>query len=153
MKTSIALGLTLATSLAAILVPTGSVFAVTVTSATACQHWNSGEAQFPIYFADGIRNTNGIRNVICPLTVNHTAGAVTGKVFVQYKSTVATTCTLYSYNWNDVFLGSRVVALPAKPLGGGILTGTVPANPFSSHSLLCRLPANTVKIVGIESYF
>jgi hypothetical protein len=154
MKTSIALGLTLAASLAGVLAPSSNALAMpAVHSGSICQHWNPGEANFPIYYTDGIKNSSTTaKYVICPLVVEHTPGKTQGSVYVQVNTPVAFSCTLYSWNWNDTFLGSKAgVTSPASKL---LFLGPVPANTFSSHSVLCRLPANyTGKIVGIEANF
>lgn len=154
MKKSIVLGLTLAAALAGVLVPSSNVLAgPAVHSGSICQHWNPGEANFPIYYADGIKNSSTTaKYVICPLVVTHTAGQTTGSVYVQVNTPVAFSCTLYSYSWFDTFLGSKSGNTSAA--SKLLFLGTVPANTFSSHSVLCRLPASyTGKIVGIEANF
>lgn len=154
MKTSITLGLTLAATLAAVLVPSSNVLAApAIHNASICQHWNPGEANFPIYYADGIKNSStSAKTVVCPLAVTHTSGQSTGYVYVDHNNTVGFYCTLYSYSYSDTYLGSKTVWMP--PTTKYTYIGTVPANTYSNHSVVCTLPASYGgKVVAIESNF
>lgn len=152
MKSTIALGLTLAASLAGVLAPSSNVMAApTMHHGSVCHNYDIGQANFFDFFWDGVKNgTAATRYVICPLEVVHTAGQTTGSVYVD---AVAPTggavinCTLTSYSWTDQFLGSKNGNAP------GWLS-SVPANTYSNHSVVCSLPASyNGKIVAIEAYF
>jgi hypothetical protein len=151
MKTLIALGFTIAASMAGVLVPSSNVLAATaIHHGSICHNYDRGQANDPDFYADGVKNSaTGGRYVICPLVVTHTSGQTTGSVYIDANTPTPFTCTLYSYNWNDTYLGSK-----SATVNGLTFIGTVPANSYSDHSVLCYLPANyTGKIVAIESNF
>jgi hypothetical protein len=155
MKTSITLGLTLAASLAAVLVPSSNVLAApAIHSGNICHNYNKNQANDLDFYTDGAKNgVAAARSVICPLVVTHTPGQTTGSVWIDFNTSVPFTCTLYSYSDGDVYLGSKS-ATTGSGTSRFTFIGTVPANTFSNHSVLCTLPASYAgKIVAIESNF
>lgn len=154
MKKLSTLSLVLVASVAAVLVPASNAFADRIVlNGSACQHYNPGEANLPNYFVDGVKNSSTItRSIICPLPIKHTAGQATGSVYVDTDSTVGFSCTLYSYSDTDVPLGSKFGNIASGKRSTYI--GTVPANTYSSASVLCSVPGNNVaQIVAIEANF
>ncbi len=151
MKTSFALSLTLAASLAGVLAPTSTVLAgPTMHHGSVCHNYDIGQANNFDFYWDGVKNGATVaRWVICPLEVNHTSGQTTGSVYVDAVAPIGGTinCTLTSYSWTDAFKGSKSGTAP------GWLS-SVPADSFSNHSVVCSLPPNyNGKIVAIEAYF
>jgi hypothetical protein len=168
MKTSYILGLALAATLtgsltasdpasaASLITIPGSILSIlpppTMHHGSVCRNYDVGQANFFDFYSDGVNNTDttSYRSVICPLEVKHTSGQTTGKVYVD---AVAPTggakinCTLYSYSWQDAYLGSKSGTAPGW-------FDSVPANVYSNHSVVCSLPPNrNGKIVAIEAYF
>jgi hypothetical protein len=155
MKTLIALGFTIAASMAGVLVPSSNVLAATaIHHGSICHNYNKGQANDLDFYTDGVKNgATSLRAVICPLVVTHTSGQTTGSVYIDFNTPTPFTCTLSSYNWNDTYLGSKTVTTGSGTARLAFI-GTVPANTFSNHNVLCYLPPNyTGKIVAIESNF
>jgi hypothetical protein len=153
MKT-IALGLTIAASMAGVLVPSSNVLAApAIHSGSICHNYNSGQANDLEFYTDGVKNrATTSRSVICPLVVTHTSGQIIGYVWVDFKTPTAFTCTLYSYTAYGTFWGSKTATTGTG--ASFVFIGYVPANTYSNHSVVCTLPANYVgKIVALETNF
>ncbi len=127
-------------------------------SGVACRNYNAGQVTDIDYVTSGVRNINssGARSVICPVDFVPTAdGSITVYVDGRNSNTsVSTTCTLTSYNWNNTFLGS-VSATKTNVSGAWEMTLTLPAAQASIWSyltVLCTLPASSAAtITGITA--
>jgi hypothetical protein len=151
MKTLFTLSLTLA---AVFLAPFGAVQAApAIHAGSICHNYNKNQANDLDFYTDGVKNgATSSRAVICPLVVTHTSGQTTGSVYIDFNTPTAFSCTLYSYSYKDAYLGSKTATTGTG--ASFVYLGTVPANTYSNHSVLCTLPANYVgKIVAIESNF
>lgn len=150
MKSIIVFSLTLA---AFFLTPFSIQAAPAIHNGSICHNYNKGQANDLDFYTDGIKNAStGYRSVICPLVVTHTAGQTYGSVYVDFNTPTAFSCTLYSYSYYDTYLGSKSATTSTG--ASFVYLGTVPANTYSNHAVLCTLPPNYAgKIVAIESNF
>lgn len=121
---------------------------------TICHNKLQGEANYFNYQANGIvNNSSALRNISCPIITQNTTFGALGTVYVMYTSTVNTTCTLFTHNWNvSSLIATQLVNLPAGNSYVGI--ANVPNSDYYQHTLECAMPGSArVKIRGIEVFF
>ena len=149
MKLFTALCLLILTSLA-----TNMASALTTVDGAICHNYARNQANDLRYQeGNGISNpSNGVRKIICPLTVDHN-GSTIGTVTVSFGNNTTTfPCTLSSYDSGGSFLGSSSITVP---IGRGIISFPfVPAILVSTHEVVCNLPPlNAGSIGGFEIFF
>ncbi len=126
-------------------------------SGVACRNFNAGEVTDIDYLTSGVRNiSSASRSVICPVDFVPTSdGSIT--VYVDGRNsntTVSTSCTLNSYDWNNTYLGS-VSDTKTGVSGAWEMALVLPAGQASVWSyltVLCSLPASSAgTITGITA--
>jgi hypothetical protein len=150
MKTSITLGLALVAVMAGSLFPSSNVMARAVYNGAICHNYDKGQANDLDYYGDGVKNVaTAPRRVICPLAVEHTPGETVGGIWVDVNTSIPIKCTAYSFAYDDIFLGAKT---NTSTIGiTSVFLDTVIEDDFSSHSVVCTLPANGKgKIVAIH---
>jgi hypothetical protein len=149
MKISLALGLALPLATFALMggAPNTAHAANANHSGTICKNYNAAEATDIDYLTNGTRNLNANpRFVICPLVVAATTNSST-KVHVDGFAFPGQTifCTLYSYDNEGHFLGSK--SFPSAQTGTFDVKLSVPSNSSSALSVLCELPPSAQGVI------
>lgn len=120
---------------------------------TSCHNYNVADDKYFDFFVDGIKNIDtNTRSVICSLVRSPTADN-SAQVYVEVKHAIAqtTVCTVYSYNYNGVFLGSQSATMTstgAQTFDQLITLASPKATYWASLTVLCSLPT-TAKIMSL----
>jgi hypothetical protein len=121
----------------------GSALALTTEHATVCKPYGNSNTGGLYSYISGVFNYSGsAMGVACPVVRTVAAPATGFSVWVDGTASTGTvSCTLYSYNFNNTYLGS--VSFSATGVFDQLLTlpqSQVPT--YSSQVVYCYLPAN-----------
>lgn len=149
MKSITAFGFVLAGVVASVLVSGHALAASTVYGGSVCHYYYGQDASNIEFYSHGVVNTTNDKNnpknnipkeVICPIAkrTNDYKG-ITAKINLRASRPDSITCTLYSYDYDRKFLGSK--AVKNKISGEQSLTIKVPSSTTRSYfSTVCLLP-------------
>jgi len=149
MKTALSFGLSLVVGTLGSVGLSGEAHAVNANnSGTACKNYNAAQVADIDYLPSGARNLNASsRYVICPVVRSTTSASYGVNVYVDGFAAAGKTisCTLYSYDYNGAFLGSK--SFPTARTGVFDQYLSVAGHYWSNASVLCLLPGSAGGII------
>jgi len=121
----------------------GSASALTTEHGTSCKPYGNSSTAGLYSYVSGVYNYSGAyMSVACPVVRTVAAPAAGFSVWVDGTASTGTaSCTMYSYNYNNTYLGS--ISFSATGIFDRLITlpqSQVPT--YSSQVVYCYMPAN-----------